>query len=168
MVSSSAHLTATSPHSVASLRAAFADPDYWNRRLEMNDTGAPTLDSLHTDADGTTTVEFTMRFSGDQLPAVLRPLRLGTLTVTQREEWRVDGDGVRGTVVLDALRTPLSGRGTAHLRPDGGRTVLTGAGVVDVAVPLVGRPIARFLAEQLADAIREIVRVTDRWLASRN
>lgn len=167
-MSSSVNLTAASPHPLGSLSAAFADPDYWHRRLELNQAGAPTLNTLNTDAAGATAVEFTMRFGGDQLPTILRPLRLGALTVVHREDWRTDGDGLLGTVTLTAVRTPISGRGTAHISPDGEHSRLTGTAVVDVAVPLVGGPIARFLADQLAGEIRHIVRVTDRWLDSRS
>lgn len=161
-------LTAESPHALANIRSAFADGDYWRARLDLNEAGAPTLDTLTTDAGGTTTMQMTMRFGGDQLPAVLRPLRLGALKVVQHEVWEPTADGLHGTIGVTALRTPISGRGIVDLESDGAGTRLTGTATVDVRVPLFGGPIAGFLTAQLADAIREIVRVTDRWLDRRS
>jgi len=158
------HLTAESPHAVGRIRAAFADREYWSTRLGLYSAGAPVLDTLTTDSDGATRVEITMRFGGEQLPAVLRPLRLGSLTVVQRERWTPTGDGLTGEVDVDAPRTPISGRGEVRLAGHDGGTSLAGTAIVDVRVPLLGGPIASFLAGLLADGIRDIVRVTDRWL----
>lgn len=157
-------LSAESPHPLPRIRSAFADPDYWRARLDLYSAGAPTLDTLATTADGTTTVQITMRFGGEQLPAMLRPLRLGSITVVQRERWEPAGDGVRGRVDVDALRTPLSGFGEVMLTAHGGGTRLAGSATVDVRVPLIGGPIAAFLTDMLADGVRDIVRITDRWL----
>lgn len=159
------HLTAASPHPVGALRSAFADREYWRARLELYSAGAPALDTLSTAADGTTTVEITMRFGGEQLPAMLRPLRLGSLRIVQRERWEPASEGLRGAVDVVAPRTPISGRGEVQLTEDGsGGTRLAGTAIVEVRVPLIGGPIAAFLADMLADGIRDIVRVTDHWL----
>lgn len=161
-------LTAESPHPLAKIRAAFADAAYWRARLDLNAAGTPTLDTLSTDARGTTTMQMTMRFGGDQLPSVLRPLRLGAVTVVQHEVWEPTADGLHGTISVTALRTPIAGRGLVDLGPDGAGTRLAGTASVDVRVPLLGRPIAGWLTDQLASGIREIVRVTDRWLDGRS
>jgi hypothetical protein len=166
-VSRSVPLAAESPHSLDDIRAAFADPAYWAARLELYDAGAPTLDELTTATDGTTTVQVTLRFGGEQLPPVLRPLRLGSLKIVQRERWGPVEDGVRGTVTVDALRTPLSGHGDVQLAAGGAGTRLAGTAVVDVRIPLVGGPIAAFLVDLLANGIRDIVGITDRWLDGR-
>lgn len=167
-VSRTVHLTAMSPHPVGELRAAFAERDYWRARLELYAAGAPTLDALSTAADGTTTVEITMRFGGEQLPAMLRPLRLGSLTIVQRERWEPAVDELRGTVDVIAPRTPISGHGDVQLTGDGDGTRLAGTAIVEVRVPLIGGPVAAFLTDMLADGIRDIVRVTDRWLDRRS
>lgn len=166
-MSRTVHLTASSPHPVGGLRSAFADREYWRARLELYAAGAPRLDTLSTATDGTTTVEITMRFGGEQLPAVLRPLRLGSLRIVQREQWQPVDGGLRGAVEVSAPRTPISGRGDVRLTGDGAGTRLDGTGIVDVRVPLIGGPIAAFLADLLADGIRDIVGVTDQWLDRR-
>ncbi|WP_319456613.1 MULTISPECIES: DUF2505 domain-containing protein [unclassified Mycobacterium] len=160
----SINLSAQSPHPVTHIQWAFAHADYWRSRLAHYDVGAPTLDSLTTDEDGTTTVEITMRFGGDQLPAVLRPLRLGALRVIQRERWRPVHGGLSGDVTIAALRTPISGRGRVELTPSGHGTHLAGTAAAEVKVPLLGGAIAGFFNAQIADVVGDFVRVTDAWL----
>jgi hypothetical protein len=59
----------------------------------------------------------------------------------------------------------MSGHGSVHLSAAGSGTHLAGTATVKVNVPLIGGPIATFIAGQLANGIVDIVRVTDTWLA---
>lgn len=164
-MSRSLDLSAESPHGLDRIRAAFDDDEYWRARLAFVDGGAPTLDTLTTDADGTTTMQMSMRFGGDQLPGPLQRLRLAALHVVQREEWSaLEDDEVRCTITVDAPRTPISGHGTVTLHPAGTGTKLVGTAVVDVKVPIIGGAIAGFIAGLLATGIVDIVRVTDTYL----
>jgi hypothetical protein len=162
----SVDLSAQSPHPITDIQWAFGTADYWRSRLAHYDIGAPTLDSLTTDEDGTTTVEISMRFGGDQLPAVVRSLRLGALRVIQRERWRPVDGGLSGDVTIAALRTPISGRGRVELAPTGQGTQLAGSAAAEVKVPLFGGPIAGFFNAQIAAGVLDIVRITDEWLAT--
>ena len=162
-------LAANSPHDIRQIRAAFDDPDYWRARLAFVEGGSPTLDTLDIDGAGTTTMQMTMRFGGDQLPGPLQRLRLGSLHVVQHEQWSAfDGTTVRGEITIHAPRTPLSGQGSVTMQPAGSGTALRGTAVVDVSVPLIGGKIATFVAGLLADGIVDIVRVTDTWLDARS
>lgn len=161
----SVELSAQSPHPVTHIQWAFAHVDYWRSRLAHYDVGAPTLDSLTTDDDGTITVEITMRFGRDQLPAVVRSLQLGALRVIQRERWRPVDGGLSGHVTVAALRTPLSGCGRVELVPTGHGTQLAGSAAAEVRVPLIGGAIAGFFNSQLAAGVLDVVRITDEWLA---
>jgi hypothetical protein len=159
-------LTAQSPYSVADIRSAFDDEAYWSYRLAAFEGGSPTLDHLTVDASGQTSVSMTMRFSGDQLPEPIRLLRLPALEIVQSERWHaIDGGTLRGEIAVDAPRTPMSGRGSVHLAPDGSGTQLAGTATVKVNVPIVGGPISRFIAGVLARGIVDIVHATDAWLA---
>lgn len=158
-------LVADSPHPLERIRAAFDERDYWAARLAFVAGGEPTLDELHTDDAGTTSVQMTMRFGGDDLPGPLRKLRLASLAVVQREQWFApEGDVVRGRLVVEAPRTPISGHGDVTMRTDGSGTRLNGTAVVKVAVPIFGGPIAGFIANMLAEGIVDLVRVTDGYL----
>ena len=161
-------LTAESEHDLTNILTAFQDDRYWLARLGAFEAGSPSLDALDTRSDGRIAVAMTMRFGGDQLPDPIRRLRLASLEIVQREEWYpVDGGTVRGEITVDALRTPLSGRGTVQLTPDGAGTQLTGTATVKVNVPLIGGTIATFVAGQLANGIVDVVAVTDAWLSER-
>lgn len=159
-------LTAESPHPLDRIRCAFDDAAYWRARLGAFEAGSPTLDSLVTDSSGQTSVQMTMRFGGDQLPDPIRRLRLASLEIVQREQWyAVDDGNVRGEIAIDALKTPISGHGSVLLTPADSGTQLAGTATVEVNVPLIGGPIATFVAGQLATGIGDIVRVTDSWLS---
>jgi hypothetical protein len=159
-------LTAESPHSLGRIRRAFDDEGYWRARLGAFEAGSPTLDSLTTDSSGTTSVVMTMRFGGDQLPEPMRRLHLASLHIVQREQWHAVGSGAAsGSIAIDALRTPMSGHGSVHLTAARSGTHLAGTATVKVNVPLIGGPIATFIAGQLANGIVDIVRVTDAWLS---
>lgn len=159
-------LTAESPNSIERIRSAFDDESYWQARLAAFEGASPTLDSLTTDAAGTTSVTMTMRFGGDQLPGPLQRLRLGSLQIIQRESWHALVDGnVRGEIAVDAPRTPMSGDGSVTLLGSGAGTELAGTARVDVNVPLIGGTIAAFIAAQLANGIVDIVHITDSWLS---
>jgi hypothetical protein len=148
-------VSAESPGTVDQAHRAFGSETYWQARLAAFDTGSPTLDSLTTDADGTTTAMLTLSFGGDQLPPPLH-----------RERWYAPEDGrARGEITVDARGLPLSGGGALALTPipDGLRFECTAT--VTVNVPLIGGTIAKLIAEPLADGILDIHVFTNQWVA---
>lgn len=160
-------LAARSPHSITRIRSAFDDESYWRTRLSAFEGGSPVLDEITCDEAGLTSVTMTMTFSGDQLPPALQRLRLPSLQIVQREQWYpIDGDTLRGEITVDATKTPMSGRGSILLRPDGPGTRLDGTATVRVHVPIIGGPIGRFVASLLRRGILDIVGVTDSWLSA--
>ena len=130
------------------------------------DGGSPSLDYLTTDSAGETSVSMSTRLRADELPDPIARLRLPSLDIVQRERWYLaEGGTLRGEITVDALRTPISGRGSIDLTSAGSGTRLAGTATVNVNVPLIGRPISRFVAGLLARGILDIVHVTDSWLA---
>ena len=159
-------VSAESPGTVDQALRAFGSETYWQARLAAFDTGSPTLDSLTTDADGTTTATMTLSFGGDQLPPPLNRLHTGVLHVLHRERWYAPDDGrARGEITVDAHGLPMSGGGTVSLTPvaDGLRFECTATVTVDV--PLIGGTIAKLIAEPLADGILDIHLFTNAWVA---
>ncbi|MCW2557538.1 MAG: Protein of uncharacterized function [Mycobacterium sp.] len=159
-------VSAESPGTVEQAHRAFGSESYWQARLAAFDTGSPTLDSLTTDADGTTTATMTLSFGGDQLPPPLNRLHAGVLHVLHRERWYAPEDGhARGEITVDARGLPLSGGGALSLTPvpDGLRFECTAT--VTVNVPLIGGTIAKLIAEPLADGILDIHVFTNQWVA---
>jgi hypothetical protein len=159
-------VSAESPGTVDQAHRAFGNENYWRARLAAFDTGTPTLDSLTTDADGTTTAAMTLSFGGDQLPAPLNRLHAGVLHALHRERWYAPDDGkVRGEITVEALGLPLFGEGAVWLTPTPNGSRFECTGTVRVYVPLIGGTIARLIAEPLADGILDIHVFTSAWVA---
>lgn len=160
-------LTAESPNTATRIHTAFGDESYWRARIATFNDGRPTLESLVTGADGTTTVTLTMDFGIEQLPPPINRMRLGALRIEQVECWQMSDDGVlRGTIAVDAPGAPVSGHGELSVTPMGTGSRLAGRGTVDVRVPVIGGTIAGFVASQLATGIRDIHAFTDAWIAN--
>ena len=158
-------LSADSPGSVDRIGSTFRDEDYWQARLVAFDTGSPTLDSLTTDADGTTSVAMTLSFGGDQLPAPLNRIRAGVVHVHHLERWCPDDDGsLRGEITVDAPGMPMSGHGAVTLTPDGDGARFACTATVAVNVPFVGGTIAKLIADPVADWILAIHEFTNAWM----
>lgn len=159
-------LTADSPNTAERIHATFADETYWRARIVRFNDGGPTLDSLTTAADGTTTVTMTLHFGVQQLPPPMNRLPGGRLRIVQVESWRAAEHGiVRGTITVDAPGAPVSGHGELSVTPVTGGSRLAGRGTVDVRVPVLGGAIAGVVASQLASGIRDIHAFTDAWIA---
>ncbi len=159
-------LVAESPNTAPRILRTFRDETYWRARLAAFGDGRPTLDSLATGTDGTTTVTMTLRFGAEQLPAPVNRLHRGTLRVVHTESWQARADGVlRGRVVVDAPGTPMSGHGELSVTPMANGSRLAGRGSVDVRLPVIGGVVAGFVAGQLATGIRDIHEFTDMWIA---
>ena len=159
-------LTAESPNSAERIHATFRDERYWRARLSKFNDGGPTLDSLVTGTDGTTTVTMTLHFGVEQLPPPMNRLHRGTLRIIQVESWHAITDGiVHGMIAVHAPGAPVSGHGELSITSAPGGSRLVGRGTVDVRVPLIGGTIAGLVAGQLASGIRDIHAFTDAWLA---
>ena len=159
------HLTAESPNTAERIHAAFRSEKYWCARLLRFNDGGPTLDSLTTGADGTTTVTMTLHFGVQQLPPPMNRLPGGSLRIVQVESWRAADHGVvRGRIAVDAPGAPVSGHGELSVTPVAGGSRLAGRGTVDVRVPVIGGTIAGIVAGQLASGIRDIHAFTDAWI----
>ena len=148
-------LTADSPHPAERIHAAFADENYWRARLSAFGTGSPTLESLTTGPDGTTTVTVSMHFG----------LQGRSVRIVQVETWRAAGPGILlGTITVDAPGAPVSGNGELSIRPIEVGSRMVGRGTVDVRVPVIGGAIAGVVAGQLATEIRNVHDFTDGWI----
>jgi hypothetical protein len=154
-----------SPVSVEQVHSAFGDEDYWLARLANYGTGAATLDSLITDADGTVTVATTVSLSRDGLPRLITQLHGGDLKAVLNETWSPIGGGrVRGKVSVVVPGLPLSGFGAGLLTPARNGSLLNYTATVEVKVPVVGGVIERFIGGQLAEPITAIQCFTTVWI----
>lgn len=161
-------MSADSPNTSERILTAFESEKYWRARLLAFADGRPTLESLVTDAHGVTTVTMTLHFGVEQLPPPMNLLPGGNLRVVQVEEWHAADQGaLDGAITVTAPGAPVSGDGVIKVVPlAAGGSRLSGAGRVDVRVPLIGGAIASVVAKQLASGIRDIHAFTDAWIAN--
>lgn len=103
-----------------------------------------------------------------QLPGFAKKVMEPTQRVRTVDDWYDRGDGTFGgdfgTVVRGA---PFELRGTTHLAPDGDeRTVYTVTIDVSVKVPVVGRKLERWSADDVDEQIANEFAAGDEWLAA--
>lgn len=121
-------------------------------------------------ASGTRVVS-RQRIGAEHLPAAVRRIAPGGVTVNRTETWDgLDGAHYRGTVEASVQGFTGSLQGGTQLRngagPGGtpGRAVLVLDGTVKVAIPLVGGAIEATIVEQLGRLLRLEAEFTARWL----
>jgi uncharacterized protein YndB with AHSA1/START domain len=105
-----------------------------------------------------------------QVPDLARRFVGETVRVRQTDEWEPQGaDGSRnGRFFVQILGLPGKMAGTLRLEPgDGGGTVETFAGTIEVSIPFVGGKLAALAADAVRAAIETEGRVGRAWLASR-
>lgn len=120
--------------------------------------------------DGAFTVVIRRTVPADTIPAELRSLIGGQLTVRYTEAWAsaaFNGDlsDREGTFALDIPGAPGHARGAVVLKPDGTGTAFGLAGEVQASVPLFGAVVERTLAEAIEKALPRELAAADEWLA---
>ncbi len=164
----SVKLTAESPATVAQIHAALGDEGYWRDRLAVNDSGPVSLDSLRVAADGAVDVAMTLHPLRDRLPKLITRWHSGDLQIRHTETWRPAGaGGLRGAISFTVRGAPLAGTGAVALTPrrapEAG-SQLRYTATVQVAVPVVGGAIEKFIGGQLPEGLLIAQRFTDDWI----
>lgn len=144
---------------------ALIDPGYLTERLAaLGGPGASLVEHAPTGDE----VRYRLRHgvaSGD-LPAPIRTLLGGDLTIDRAETWRPDGDdGYAGTVKVTIPGMPGDLSGTMRLTAtdDGGSEHLVD-GTVRVPIPLVGGRVEESVVDQLSRLLDAEDRFTQTWL----
>ncbi|WP_099023351.1 DUF2505 domain-containing protein [Mycolicibacterium palauense] len=155
-----------SPATVAQIRSAFADEEYWRARLAVYGGDTITLDSLVVGADDAIEVVTSQDLRHDVLPGLLARAFPGDLMVIRKETWRIAEEGrVVGDVDITASGAPIAGVGSALLAPAGQGSLLRFTGTVQVRLPLIGGQIEKWIGGQVAEEIPGVQRFTSTWIA---
>ncbi|HEX3792642.1 MAG TPA: DUF2505 domain-containing protein [Pseudonocardiaceae bacterium] len=144
---------------------ALVDPAYLRDRLAAIGGKGAELVNRRSTADQ---VEFQLRHgvaAGD-LPAAVRTLLGGDLTIDRRETWRPGPDGgYVGTVEVTIPGMPGDLSGTQLLRDlDGGGSELVVDGTVRVSIPLFGGKIEESVTDQISKLLDSEHEFTQEWL----
>ncbi|QYN36363.1 DUF2505 domain-containing protein [Pseudonocardia sp. DSM 110487] len=155
-----------SPHPADEVYATMVDPDYLRARLER--IGGPGANLLEHSAD-VQGARYRLRLGLDakDLPAVVRSVLPGNLTIERNERWtRQDSGRYLGDVDVTIPGAPASATGGMRLRdlPEGGSELNVRADV-RVSVPLIGGKIEGVVGEQVQRLLTAETAFTDEWLA---
>lgn len=114
-------------------------------------TKALSYDVKVSESGADTVVRVQREMPSDEVPDIARKFVGQTLTVVQTETWHpAKPDGSREAEVHGEItNTPVSLKGTASIKAEGGRAVQAIDLDVKVAVPLIGKKIEPFVVEAI-------------------
>lgn len=156
--------------SVAEVREVFSSREYWLARLQNYGGDSMTLEALTVDDDGTIEIANTQDLRRGALPGAIAKALPSNFVLHRREIWRpvdatrlvgdirVDASGVRGWATGDASVTAAGPDESAG-------STLRFTGSVEVAVPVIGGQIEKFIAAEIAREIPGVSSYTDEWIA---
>ncbi|WP_406266918.1 DUF2505 domain-containing protein [Nocardia sp. NBC_00881] len=153
--------TARYSHSLAAVRAAFANDQYWKDRVA--EVGGPNarLESVTVSGDQVR-AELVQAIAAELLPAAITAVRPGDLIIPRIEHWTGDS----ATFEARVEGAPAEVRGTITLAADGSGATATTNGTIEVKIPLFGGKIETAIAEHLTELLKNEEEFTNNWLAS--
>ncbi|MGO4615149.1 DUF2505 domain-containing protein [Nocardia sp. 2YAB30] len=153
--------TARYSHSLAAVRAAIANDQYWKDRVA--EVGGPNarLESVTVSGDQVR-AELVQAIAAELLPAAITAVRPGDLIIPRIEHWTGDS----ATFEARVEGAPAEVRGTITLAADGSGATATTKGTIEVKIPLFGGKIENAIAEHLTELLKNEEEFTDNWLAS--
>lgn len=153
--------------SVAQVRAVFGDRDYWLARLWAYGGDSMVLEALTVGDDGAIEVLNTQDLRRAGLPGPLAKALPASFVLRRREVWRPDGDDrLVGDIRVDAAGVRGWAAGDAAVTAAADGSTLRFAGSVEVAVPVLGGQIERYIAAEIVKEIPGVSRFTADWIAA--
>ncbi|QLY32239.1 DUF2505 domain-containing protein [Nocardia huaxiensis] len=153
--------TAHSTHSMAAVRAAFANEQYWKDRIEA--VGGPNarIDAISIDGDNVR-VDMTQTIPASELPAQITAIKPEGLVIPRTETWHGQG----GTVEAHVDGAPANVNGTLTVTDTGNGSTFVVDASIDVKIPLFGKKIEAAIQQHLTELLEREAEFTDNWLSS--
>ncbi|MEU7630560.1 DUF2505 domain-containing protein [Nocardia sp. NPDC049220] len=153
--------TARYTHSLAAVRAALANDQFWKDRIA--EVGGPNarLESITVSGDQVD-VDMVQAIAAELLPAAITAVRPGDLIIPRVERWT--GDSATFEARVDGA--PAEVHGTITLAADGSGATATTSGTIEVKIPLFGGKIESAIAEHLTELLKNEEEFTNKWLAA--
>lgn len=137
------------------LNARLSDPAYYphkHRAIQAWDIAEQPLEAT-AQAPGELCVRYTMKASASvPLPAPVRKLLGGALTVVQTDRWNASSR--TGGILIEVRGLPIRMESSARLEADGDRTWMVSDWTFTCGVPLVGGAIERLLADDVESRLK--------------
>lgn len=137
---------------VDSVFALFSDPDFYVEKFKA--VGARSVEVLEFQADGPN-LQFTInREMPANAPSVIKSIIGEWNMLTQKEDWGGDpGEEYWNEFDIDAHGTPVTIKGSMLLRADGDGCVNEIELDIRCGIPLLGRKVEQFVAEDAEDSL---------------
>lgn len=150
---------------VEQVHDAFCDEQYWTSRLAASGADEWTLNDFSVGGDGGVDVVTTQVLRADRLPGVVHQFHRGDLEIRRAETWTGLADGgAQAAVASSIVRAPVTLDGEASLSAVGEGARLVFHAVVEVAIPLVGGKMEKFIGTQLINLLNTEQEFTTRWI----
>lgn len=155
---------ATFAHSVADVFAAQTDEGALRARLAEIGGKNARIREHETVTDG---VRYTLlqRIDARQLPAVVRRIHQGDLTVQREHVWAPTGERYTGTVNVQVGGLPGQITARSELRPQDHGSVLHTRGEVTVGLLLIAGKLESVIAKQVTGLLEHEACFSAKWLA---
>lgn len=144
----------------------FGSRAYWLARLQNYGGASVMLESLTVDAAGVIEVVNTQDLRRGALPAAIARALPANFVLHRREVWRPAGDtGLVGDIRVDCSGVRGWASGDACITAAEVGSTMRFTGSVEVAVPVLGGRIEKFIAAEITREIPGVSRFTDEWIA---
>lgn len=151
----------------SAVHAAIVDDRLWQSRFEGAE-GAE-LELTSPDGEGTKTIAMSERIKQDRIPALVRKVLKGELTVSRTDRWGAfDGDRASGTFEGGSTGLPASLKGTYSLRDTAAGAVIDVAGEIEVKVRFVGGAIEALVEQLFTKMLNSERKFVQRYISEQN
>lgn len=152
-------------HALADVHAAFCDPEFYVAKFEaLGDRNVQVLDSSDDEDGFFLELEREIRLD---VPGLLRGVLGEWNRLQQSEHWQAEGDGYVNHLSLDSDLVPMDIGGTMHLTGDSEGCTNHIEMNVRATVPLVGRALEKFGADNTRKSLDAEYAFIREYLAER-
>lgn len=152
------------PYPIDTVIGAFMDPDFY--RAKFAAVGARSIEVLSSARDGDTFRIVVKREVPADVPGVLQSFLGAWNAIRQSERWERTGDEYCNKLEIVAAGVPVTLRGTMRLRPAGAQACENDVQMdIHSSVPLLGRKLTEFVAQNTARGLEDEHRAISAWLA---
>lgn len=158
-------LSYTAP--AATVHGAITDDALWRARFDGAETAE--LDLSAPDGPGTKTIAMTEHVAKERIPALVRKVLKGELTISRTDKWGpFDGDRAAATFTGGSTGLPASIAGTYALRDTAAGAVIDVAGEIEVKVKFVGGAIEALVEQLFTKLLNGERKFVEKWISEQS
>ncbi len=152
-------------HPVEAVMAAFRDPDFY--RAKFTAVGARNIEVVSSERGEDSFTIVIKREVPLDVPGALRGFLNAWNSIRQRDHWEAAGDEFVNEIEITAVGVPVDLRGSMVLRAHGEGCINDVQMEVTSGVPLLGKALVDFVAQNTRRGLDDELRVITDYLAAR-